>query len=260
MTKSKINSKWIIGIVILAAFAAGLAYKFKKSNSQLAPVVSGKIQEAIYGLGKVKSHNVFEAKPGVTGTIRKMNVREGQSVAAGERLVELDEGVAIRSPFSGTVTHLPFHEGENIFPQAVLLRVEDLKSLYVEVSLEQQGALRVRPAQLARLSFESLRGTLVKGAIQSVYPKDDQFIVRIKVDNIPPEILPGMTADVAIEVGSKDSATLVPASSISNGTVTIFRNGNRQKTTVKIGIVDGNQAEILEGDVRPGDEIVTRKE
>jgi macrolide-specific efflux system membrane fusion protein len=247
-----------IGLVLVLGIVAYTYNQKKKFNK--VPVTQGHIEEAIYGLGKVKAIEIFEAKPGIISSIRHLHVKEGQLVIKGERLIDFDEGSKVLAPFQGTVTNIPFHEGENVFPQTVVLRVENLKQLYVEVSLEQQGALRVYPGQSARLSFESLRGVLAKGLVQSIFPKDDQFIVKIRVDQLPPEILPAMTADVAIEVGRRENVTLIPDSAVSNGSVTVIRDGKKQKVPVKLGIIDGTQAELIEGDVKPGDEVLVRKE
>jgi len=41
------------------------------------------------------------------------------------------------------------------------------------------------------------------------------------VDQLPPEILPGMTTDVAIEVAQKEKALLVPVRAINSGHVLV---------------------------------------
>lgn len=49
----------------------------------------------------------------------------------------------IRSPLDGVVTVLNYYAGESAPPQATILRVEDLSDRFIEVALEQEGALQV---------------------------------------------------------------------------------------------------------------------
>jgi membrane fusion protein, macrolide-specific efflux system len=247
----------IIAIVVIA-LAAGIFYG-RYTQVDLIDVKRGNIQEAIYGLGKVKSNQIYELKPGVTGSILDIYVREGDRVTKGQKLLRFDDRGIATAPFDGTVTSLPFHISENVFPQTVVLRIEDLKDLYIEVALEQQGALRVKPKQIASISLESLRGVTMTGIIESVFPKDDQFMVRVKAAMFPPEVIPGMTADIAITVGEKKDVLLVPLGSVSNGRLTVFRDRKKLKLAVKIGAVDGDWAEVLEGDIKADDQVVLPK-
>lgn len=235
----------------------GVLIFYLKQNKKYdwVPVKRGSVQEAIYGLGTVKSKMIFEHRLGTTNRIRKLYVREGDSVKKGTRLLDLSEGSPVLAPFAGTVTSLPFHENENIFPQTNILRLEDLQDRYVEVTLEQQGAIRVRPGQKVRLSFESLRQTLLFGEVESIYPWQGQFLVRIPVEKLNAEILPGMTADVAIEVGQVTDALLVPMIALFNNQVTVKRNQKSQKQFIKLGRSDGEFAEVLDDSLKEGDMV-----
>lgn len=122
----------------------------------------------------------------------------------GDPLIQFDDATPVlRAPFAGTVTLLPFHPGENVFPQIVLLRIEDLRDRIIEINLEQQASLRVKPNLRAKMSFENLRSQLYEGTVESIYPSNGQFIVRVIPKALPFEILPGMTVDVAIELQKK---------------------------------------------------------
>ena len=127
-----------------------------------------------------------------------------------------------------------------------------------EVALEQQAVIRVRPGQKARVSFESIRNEKFVASVESVYPRDNAFIVKMKLDRVITGILPGMTADVAIEVGRKDDALLVPVRALSAGKVTLVRDGRRTKVDVKLGVVDKDWAEVSSGEVREGDLLLVR--
>ena len=133
--------------------------------------------------------------------------------------------------------------------------MEDLGDLKIEVVLEQQGALRIRSGQTASFSFESLRGVKVEGRVESIFSKDNQFVVKLSSQELPPEVLPGMSADVVVTVGEKKGALLVPINSISNGQISKVVDGKKRKVNVKVGAIDGEWAEILEGELSEGDVV-----
>ncbi|MCX7997424.1 MAG: hypothetical protein N3A69_00545 [Leptospiraceae bacterium] len=138
----------------------------------------------------------------------------------------------------------------------LILTLTDLVHLHLVVSLEQEGALRVRAGQNVRFSFESLTGKKFTGKVKSIFPNRNQFFVKIEPDELPPEILPGMTADVAIEVAKKENVLLIPVVSIHNGKVMRIREGKKSKIDVQIGNLDGEWAEVINSDLGVNDEIV----
>jgi multidrug efflux pump subunit AcrA (membrane-fusion protein) len=218
----------------------------------------GPIVEAIYGLGKVKTDRVYEVKLAIIKTIKKNYVQEGALVKKGDRLVRFDDGLEFTAPFSGTVTLVAFHENQYVFPQQPVIRVEDLSTKYIEVSLEQQGALRVRPSLPVRVVFESIRGEVLSGKVSAIFSRNEEFLAHIDVP-LAENILPGMTADVAIEVNHKDKVLLIPLSAITDGRVKIKRDGKRMTVKLNIGSVDGSWAEVIDGDLSVADQILVPK-
>jgi multidrug efflux pump subunit AcrA (membrane-fusion protein) len=247
--------KYLLLAVPLAAIAL---FWIQRAGENVVTVTRGPVVEAVYGIGTVTPTRNYQLKLGITATLAKIYGREGDTVKAGDPLVELDSGTRFSAPFAGTITSLPFKIGESIFPQSPILTLTDLTDRYVVVSLEQQGALRVLRGQKVKLSFESLRGQKLTGTVRSLFPNNGEFFVHIDVDRLPPEILPGMTADVAIEVGRKDNVLLVPVSAISSGQLIVQRAGRKKKVPIQIGIVDGRMAEVVSGDINDGDRVVAR--
>lgn len=237
--------KWfvVLGVVLLGF--GYLFYKNKTSYEVVNPKI-GSIEEAVYGLGTVQSAKVYEYKTGVINTIHKIYKKLGDKVNRGDLVLSFQEGQSFVSPIQGTVTLLPFHEGENVFPQIPIVRIEDLTDRYIEVTLEQLGALRVKSGQRAVLSFENLRNQSVVGEVSTLYPASGQFIVRIKTNELPSAILPGMTVDVAIEVSKRSQVLMIPVKSIISGKITLLENGSRRKIDTKLGVSDGEWIELLE--------------
>ena len=110
------------------------------------------------------------------------------------------------------------------------------------------------------MNFEGQREQKIYGTVTSIYPNETQFYVRIDSKNLPANILPGMTVDVAIKISEKNNALLIPASGVqSNQKVLILRNNKRTILSVKTGIIDSGFVEILSDNIQAGDHILLRK-
>jgi multidrug efflux pump subunit AcrA (membrane-fusion protein) len=250
---------FIVGSVLaIALLVVALIIWNQRNKIETVSPKYGPIVESIYGLGKVKTDNVYEVKLGVVKTMERLYVREGAVVKKNDRLVKFEGGLLFRAPFAGTVTNIAFRENQYVFPQQTVIRVEDLTTKYIEVSLEQQGAMRVQPGQPVRVVFESIRGEILNGKVSAIFSRNEEFLAHINVP-LASNVLPGMTADVAIEIGRKEKALLIPLSGVTDGRVKIIRDGKRKTIKLKIGGVDGNWAEVLEGDIKVSDQVIIKR-
>lgn len=252
---------FILFIIISIAGIIGFYYKKNQAGYiDIGVAKKGDIIDAVYGLGSVTAVNTYQLKIGVTGKIGNLYVQEGQKVKKGDKLLSILGETTFLAPFAGTVTSLPYHIAEIIFPQTTILTLTDLTRNYVLVSLEQESALRVKPKQEVVMNFEGQRDQKIYGKVTSVYPNESQFYVRIDSNNFPSNILPGMTVDVAIKIMEKNNAILVPASGVqSNKKVMVLREHRKILLPVKTGIIDSGFVEILSQNVQEGDHILLRK-
>lgn len=245
-------------LAICALIALFLFARFIVSREQSplsAPIEKVEIADTVYGIGTVTATRSFAVKPGVVTNLRAIYVKEGDAVQKGQRLINVD-GVIYRAPFAGVVNYLPFKVGENVFVQIPLLVLTDLTDRYLVVSLEQQGAIRVKAGQKAKLSFDSLRSETFDGTVKSVYSYNGNFLARIDVSHLPMQILPDMTADVAILIQQIPNALVIPTAAFENGYVWVKRGRSLlRRIPVRLGIVDNTKAQILSGDLKPGDRV-----
>jgi len=203
----------------------------------------------------VESDEVYNARSGIQVIVKELYVTEGQNVSKGQRLFKIDQGILISSPIVGRVTEIPAHAQEIVSAQSLILSVTNLEKLYLSVALEQHAAMKVKSGLKAEISFEFFRNKKLDGVIDSFYPKNNEFIAKVKFARIPDGILPGMTADVAIEIARKNSAVLIPSRAISNGHILIAKNGKIERVPVQVGLSDLEKAEILEPALSLNDEI-----
>ncbi|MCM0605074.1 MAG: efflux RND transporter periplasmic adaptor subunit [Xanthomonadaceae bacterium] len=250
------KAKWglVLFVIVVGSVGVGVYFKNAKNETHLS-VKKGSIIDAVYGIGTVTAKNTYALKLGVTSRIQSLSVQEGDEVKAGAPLVALEGLTLFRAPFAGTVTAIPFKVGESVFPQTAIVTMSDLKNLYIVTSLEQQGAIRVKKGQQVRVNFESFRDQNAEGVVKTIFSNDTQFIVHVDVKKFPDQILPGMTADVAIEIDRFKDSILIPATALSGGRVKRIRNNMREEIEVKTGAIDGEWAQILSGDIKETDKV-----
>lgn len=254
------NKKYLLAIPAIVVIALVL-FKWNQNNKNtvlINPKI-GPIKEVIYGLGTVESYHKFNFKPGVGKTLNELYVQEGQKVNKGTKLLRFEDGPTVVSPFEGTVLSIPYNMGENVFADRTVITVEDLEHLYIESHLDQVASLRVKKGMKARISFENLRNEVIEGEVLTLYPSQGQFIAKVEVKKFPKEILPGMTADVAIEVAEKEKALIIPVKAISNKSITIIRKGEKIKHEVKLGVMDQEWVEEVSGEIKTDDSIMVKK-
>lgn len=233
---------------------------FKQSNKESLTIARGSIVEAVYALGTVKPLQSYSLKFGISASIKDLFIEEGQFVTKGDPLLSNDSGIVFKAPFSGIITNLTLSKNEIAMPGVPILELIDMKSAFIQVSLDQESALRVKANQKAQLSFESIRGHVYEGNVERVYPSHGQFIVRINSPKLPEGILAEMTTDVAIEVSRKENVILVPLIAADKGKIIRIRDGKKSKIEIKLGAINSEFGELVEGDLVENDEVfVNRK-
>jgi membrane fusion protein, macrolide-specific efflux system len=247
------RKKWVLfllGLVVLI-LAAGLLLKNNSNTENWAQLKKGTVVEAVYGIGTVTARRTFDLKLGVAATLSDLYVEEGDYVTAGSKLIKTD--FTFTAPFSGIITQVLYKSGETVTPQTPILTLSDFNSCYILVNLEQQGAIKIKPGLKAVLNFESMRDQKFTGIVKHVYSHKGQFYVNITPDSLSKQILPGMTADVAIQTALKNEVVLVPVSAINEGKVRRKRGGNISVVPIQTGQLDGQMAESIGPTLQEGD-------
>lgn len=255
------NKKIYFIILIVIFFALLSVYFWRASRWIEVRPEKASIVESIYALGTVESDSKFELKTGVPMTIEHLMVKEGDLVQRGQPILVYQNGPKVLSPLTGTAVSVYANEFEILPAGTKVLEIQDLNKLYVEVALEQQSIMRVRKNQKVRVSFESLRGEKYFTHVENVYPRQQNFIVKLPLPEKIPGVLPGMTVDVAIEVGAKPEAIVIPLKAIAFGKVRMKRKNHHEAelVPVKIGMMDEDRAEIIDPPLSKDDLILIRK-
>jgi len=131
--------------------------------------------------------------------------------------------VAIRAPIAGTLLERQAEPGQiiasataNVSGGTTLFRMADLSSMRVRANIDETDVGRIHPGQPVRLTVEAYRGRTFRGEVEKVEPQAvveqnvTQFPVLVRIDNAERLLLPGMSAEISLEVARRDGALVVP--------------------------------------------------
>jgi multidrug efflux pump subunit AcrA (membrane-fusion protein) len=249
----------IASALIIAAAAAARTITQANAGQLSGPIERKSITDAVYGIGTVTAYKRLSFNPQISNTLNKSYVMEGDRVHKGQPLMKTESGVIHYAPFDGIVNYFPYRMGENAYPTSPMMVFTDTSDRYIVVNMEQQGAMRVKAGQTAKVSFDSLRDKVFEGKVSAVYSYNSNFYARIDTVALPEFILPDMTCDVAIVIGVHENAIVIPSAAFVKGNVWVKRGrGIPHAIPVKLGVIDGTHAEVLEGAIEPGDRVLIR--
>lgn len=164
----------------------------------------------------------------------------------------------LSAPFDGVVTAVLAHKGALIGPQerfATLITTSRL----VEAKISEENFAAVQTGQRAKVRFLSYGDELFDATVGEKLPTAEaatqRYIAYLNV-NIPLDrLLPDLTGEVNIIVGSHNAEALVPRRAIADGFISVVNGGRVERRRVKLGYSSLTSAEVLEG-VKAGEQVI----
>jgi multidrug efflux pump subunit AcrA (membrane-fusion protein) len=207
-----------------------------------------------------------------SGTIREevRKAQEGLSTAVVLlKQAELNlKRTAIKSPFAGVVANLQVSTGETINAGQNVLRVVNLKSLYLKGYALESEIQHLRKGTNVRIRFDSFPETFYYGEIESISPEVDEarktITVYVKIDNKDNLFLPGMHANIDVEYKIFENVIKVPRDAVitRQDRYLVFtikdiqgRTGIANWVYVDVGHQNDEEIEIKSG-IQEGDLVV----
>lgn len=170
----------------------------------------------------------------------------------------------ILSPFSGYIISKSIVEGGHVRPGQPLLRIADIKKVWVLGDIYENEVPLVKLGQKVGVTSKSFPGEYFSGSITYIYPelnlKTRSVTIRIELDNPKEKFKPGMftSIQIAIDIGSH---VAVPESAILNSGVRAVAflsqgNGIYNPREVKVGSLIDGYYQVKDG-LKSGDVVVS---
>ncbi len=212
------------------------------------------------------------------GAISKKDYEDAESAykTASLNLSALDvsEKGIVKSPIDGTVTRVNCTVGRiagDTNAQEAMFVVENVESLKMEVKAGEAEIADIRVGQEVEISAEILGKVKVKGVVSQIAPtgeakKDGSGMVipvTIDIDKGDTNLIAGVTAKALIKTSSVKNVLTVPSDAVledeDTGKATVFvlnKDNTIKQVPVKIGLEGDFAVEILDGDIKEGDQII----
>ena len=126
---------------------------------------------------------------------------------------------AIRAPFAGRLGITTLQPGQYVNAGTTLVTLQTLDPIYVDFALPQQQLNGLAVGQAVKLAVDAFPGQTFSGKINAINPKVDPSTRNAQVEatiaNPKRDLLPGMFAEVRIDVGGVEERLTVPQAAIT---------------------------------------------
>jgi RND family efflux transporter MFP subunit len=205
-----------------------------------------------------------------------------EQISVTERQIQVEQAelsnYVIRAPFGGVAVSKDAQPGEMVSPVSAgggftrtgICTIVDMKSLEIEVDVNESYISRVKPGQDVVAVLDAYPDWMIASRVITTVPTADRqkatVLVRIGFNELDPRILPDMAIKVSFLRDADESATpvaqsttLAPRATIKteggNSFAFIVRGDGVERRAVRLGDADGDRVEVLAG-LQPGDRVV----
>ena len=191
----------------------------------------------------------------------------------------------IRAPFSGKLGITTVNPGQYVNPGDKIVTLQTIDPIYVDFNLPQKEVGNLAVGQVVNVTTDGFPGVQFPGKITAISPKVDtttrNVVVEATFPNPKRQMLPGMFANAAVDVGDKKHYLTLPQTAITynpyGSTVFVVQTAEEaaaaakaasapapaassgyfvQQAFVTTGETRGDQVAILKG-LKEGQTVVT---
>jgi HlyD family secretion protein len=198
---------------------------------------------------------------------RAATVEARQQVATAEKNLAYQQErlgfTRILSPYDGLVTRRDRDPGGVVVPGSSLLQVISTNEIWVSAWVDETAAAGLAVGQPARIVFRSLPARNFAGEVARLGRETDretrEFLVDVRVKELPPNWTLGQRAEVFIETGRRPDALAVPQRFLQwrdgRPGVFVLAGGKAAWRDVALGLRGRELVEITQG-LADGEKVV----
>ena len=126
---------------------------------------------------------------------------------------------AVHAPFDGELGIIQVNVGQYVNAGDKIVTLQTLDPIYVDFSLPQQSLSQLAAGQPVNATADSFPGQIFTGQVTAIDPKVDldtrNVQVRATLQNSQRKLLPGMFANVAVDVGQPQRYLTLPQTAVT---------------------------------------------
>ena len=172
--------------------------------------------------------------------------------------------ITLYAPISGVIAELGVREGMTVASGAMLFRLVDLSTVWVNAEVPEGQGSWLRPGTSVEARVPSFPGQLFRGRVSAILPEVNAATrtlrARVELANPGGRLKPGMYATLGFAEGAGAQALIVPSEAVirtGERSVVIVADGEGRfrQQDVELGFESGGQTEIRKG-LAEGDKVV----
>lgn len=172
----------------------------------------------------------------------------------------------IKAPFAGKLGINQVDLGQYVSAGQTLVTLETLTPIFIDFNLPERYSGHVHVGDMVQLhvNAESEGHKPIPGKIVAISPEVDSIsrnlTLRVQTDNVNQILLPGMFADVSLNLDNAQTCVVIPQTAIKYGpegaAVFVVKNKTVHLQPIKVGQLKDDLASVS-GGLKPGDKVVT---
>jgi HlyD family secretion protein len=216
----------------------------------------------------VQAQNAYQnAQVGLKSTdVSAESVKAAQ--AAANTLATQIGQTTLYAPFSGVITARLLDPGAYAGPQAPVLSISRVDTVWINLNVPDEDLSYVRPGSHVTFSSSSLPGKNFTATIATVNAVPTQgtlsYLARVSMPNPGDVLRGGMLVTATLPQQSHANAIVVPRTAIAqtdkgNAVYVVGADNKAQEVPVRVGIQTDTMSEIVASAVQPGTKVVTTR-
>jgi len=272
--------RWIFPILMVIVVGAGAIALVKiaffpdqapaaalEPSAQIAdPVVAverGEVVNALSLTGTIARDAAYPVRSGVDGLVTSVDVGEGQSVAAGQKLFTIKQtdpvkNIDVVAPEAGEVTELAIVKGQ---PASIGVELAKLTPAryHVQATVEPVQLYRLQGAPTeAAVTIQGGPAPFTCTGLKVAVAEDGTTTVTCAVP-ADQTVFAGLQAQLDIDLGTVSDVLVVPTTAVKGGSGTGVvwvdaGTGDLEERDVTLGVSDGTTVEVTTG-VEEGEQV-----
>jgi len=221
--------------------------------------------ERLAALGQVSENEIIQSRRAVQQVeqraaleaVANQNMLEGYENQLQVRRRQMDK-MAVRAPFDGVVSEVIARPGDLIGGGGPIARLIST-SRTVEARISEENFAGIAVGQRAAVRFLGYGDQLYDANVAQILPTADpetqRYVVYLLVETDPVLLVPGITGEVSIVVGTRENTLIIPRRALFGSNVYVVNNATVELRQVRTGFTGLNDVEILEG-VKEGELVI----
>lgn len=199
-----------------------------------AVVQKGPLESDVSGSGSLASAIDEDVTASISDSVYSIKVSEGQNVKKGQEILEYNNGTYLDAPDSGTVTSVSVYANSQVKPGQVVAHITNYTNLNTVVSVDELDIPNVKVGQPVDVTVNAYPNSKFTGKVTNIADTGtdtngvSSFDVTVHLDSSK-NLKPGMTTSANIVTSKKANTLYIPIGAIhkqGNTTYVLVDSGN----------------------------------